>query len=109
MQRPLKRTNKSKYDPQLKIAIVREYLTTDMGYKSLSFKYNIPAGSIRDFVKWYNEKYTKGAIEETPSQSNNQVDEKELKITALQMLIENASKELGIDLVKKFGTKQSKK
>lgn len=109
MQTPEKKRNRGKYDPQLKLTIAREYLTTELGYKSLSKKYNIPPTSISDFVKWYNEKYTKGAIEEIPSQSNDQVDEKELKITALQMLIENASKELGIDLVKKFGTKQLKK
>ena len=35
--------------------------------------------------------------------------EANLKVTALEMLIENASKELGVDLIKKFGTKQPKK
>lgn len=109
MQTPQKRTNKGKYDPQLKVAIAREYLTSDLGYISLSRKYNIPGRTIQDFVKWYKEKYTEDITEQASSQSNNQVDEKELKITALQMLIENASKELGVDLIKKFGTKQSKK
>jgi len=32
--------------------------------------------------------------------------EDSLQVIALQMLIENASKELGVDIVKKFGTKQ---
>lgn len=109
MQTPQKRTNKSKYDPQLKVAIAREYLTSDLGYITLSRKYNVPGRTIQGFVKWYKEKYAEDLAEEVPPQSNNQVDEKELKITALQMLIENASKELGVDLVKKFGAKQSNK
>jgi hypothetical protein len=52
-------------------------------------------------------------VEDVPDQMNHAVNreltEANLKITALQMLIENASEELGVDLVKKFGTKQPDK
>lgn len=109
MQTPEKRKYRGKYDPQLKLTIAREYLNTELGYGSLSKKYGIPETSIYDFVKWYKDKYSEDIIAEASSHSNKRLDEKELKITALQMLIENASKELGIDLVKKFGSKQSKK
>jgi len=38
-----------------------------------------------------------------------ELKEAQLKITALEMFIEIAGKELGVDLQKKFGTKLSKK
>ena len=108
MQIPEKRKWKGKYDPQLKVAIAREYLTTDQGYGTLSKKYDIPETTIKDFVVWYKTKYDKEMVD-GPEVHSSGPDDQELKIIALQMLIENASKELGIDLVKKFGTKQSKK
>jgi transposase-like protein len=113
MNSPKKRKRTSKYDPKLRIAIAQEYLNTDMGYGSLSKKYGIAASTIKDFITWYNQKYTTGievpvgdALEVTNSGGQTDSD---LKVIALQLLIENASKELGVDLVKKFGTKQPKK
>ena len=62
--------------------------------------------------------YHRGRTIEDPTQQlfvslfQNQVrrikalKEANLKIAALEMLIENAGKELGVDLVKKLGTKQ---
>jgi transposase-like protein len=114
MQTPQKKKYTGKYDAKLKIAIAREYLTSDLGYRSLSEKYNIPRTSIHDIVKWYKEKYPEGVEGDAENTSerrtgNKDMIEANLKITALEMLIENAGKELGIDLVKKFGTKQPKK
>lgn len=110
MKRPFKRKNSGKYDPHLKIAIVREYFTTDLGYKALGVKYNIPSTTIVEFIKWYKKKYPDGVVETSVAASDQKpLNEDNLKIVALEMLIENASKELGIDLVKKFGTKQPKK
>jgi hypothetical protein len=43
------------------------------------------------------------------SETDKALKEAHLKIAALEMLIENAGKELGVDLVKKPGTKQSGK
>jgi transposase-like protein len=113
MNSPKKRKRTSKYDPKLRRAIAQEYLNTDMGYGSLSKKYGIAASTIKDFITWYNQKYTTGievpvgdALEVTNSGGQTDSD---LKVIALQLLIENASKELGVDLVKKFGTKQLKK
>ena len=114
MDIPKKRKRKDKYDAQLKIAISQEYLSTDLGILSLSKKYNIPKSTIRDFVTWYKDKYTTGLTASSGEQaevikndySNSDSD---LKVIALQMLIENASKELGVDIVKKFVTKQPKK
>ena len=110
MNKPSKRKNSGKYDPQFKLAIAREYLTSDLGYKSLGIKYNVPTTTIVKFVKWYQEKYPGGEVEGPVGIADTgTTEETNLKITALEMLIENASKELGIDLVKKFGTKQQNK
>ena len=113
MNNPKKRTRTSKYDAKLRIAIAQEYLSTDLGYGSLAKKYGIAASTIKDFITWYEQKYTTGmevpagdALEQTRKEEQKDSD---LKVIALQMLIENASKELGVDLVKKFGTKQLKK
>lgn len=109
MNKPPKRKYAGRYDPLFKIAIAREYLSTDKGYKTLAVKYDVPATSVHDFIVWYKKRYPNGVVdnlEETPKP--NKLDEATLKIIALEMLIEKASKELGIDLVKKFGTKQQK-
>lgn len=111
MSKPVKRKNAGKYESSLKIAIAREYLSSDLGFNTLAIKYNIPHSTIRDFVKWYQQKYPGGIMEVAVAArpQHKAVDESSLKITALEMLIENASKELGIDLVKKFGTQQPPK
>jgi transposase-like protein len=110
MKIPQKKKYLGKYDPQFKIAIAREYLTTDIGTRGLSVKHNVPESTVRLFVKWYKDKYEHDAVGVVPvADKLPQPTDADLRITALQMLIENASKELGIDLVKKFGTKRSDK
>lgn len=111
MEIPQKKRYSGKYDSKLKIIIAREYLSTDQGYKSLSAKYNIPPTSIADIVSWYKKRYPTGEKDESVIQATESTipSEADLKITALEMLIENAGKELGVDLVKKFGTKQFRK
>jgi hypothetical protein len=110
MNKPVKRKNTGKYEASLKIAIAREYLSSDLGFRALGVKYNIPWTSIRSIIKWYQQRYPDGVAElPAVAECGKAIDESSLKITALEMLIENASKELGIDLVKKFGTKQPPK
>ena len=102
------------YENNLKVAVAREYLTSDLGAGKLGAKYGLSADTVNWFVKWYRGKYPDGVIvEETASPQQSDTDkalkEANLKIAALEMLIENAGKELGVDLVKKHGTKQSGK
>ena len=105
------------YNPSFKIAIAREYLTTSLGFTKLAKKYNLPSEATpRYFLKWYTNKYPDGIVELPAEDKSSEVSkeyhdlkEANLKVTALEMLIENASKELGVDLIKKFGTKQPKK
>lgn len=118
MNIPKKQRRPDIYDPNLKIAVAREYLTSDLGYGRLASKYNISSvATVVHFVKWYRNKYPQGVIEHPVVADNsekitidvNELKDANLKIAALEMLIQNAGKELGVDLVKKFGTKQPKK
>jgi transposase-like protein len=119
-------TNKQGRDPiyetSLKVAIAREYLTSDLGYTKLAKKYNLPGEfTVRYFVKWYRKRYPDPVDQQVPGNAvkvdnsatngdlEKQLKEANLKIAGLEMLIEIAQKDLGIDLVKKLGTKQSQK
>ena len=110
----LKQGSPAIYENSLKIAVAREYLTSDLGAGTLGAKYGLSADTVKWFVKWYKAKYPEGLVPEEVVDSNSSdtdkaLKEANLKIAALEMLIENAGKELGIDLAKKLGTKQSGK
>ena len=116
MSIPKKQHKPVVYEPSFKIAIAREYLTSTLGYGGMAKKYNLRNGDVvKTFVRWYKEKYVEGIKDSTITSEpdmispGKEVKELQLKVTALEMLIENAGKELGMDLVKKFGTKQSGK
>ena len=119
---PKKMGKPSKYEAAFKIAISREYLESDLGYMRLGTKYGIPTDTVRDFVRWYRSNYpdppervveaVADSVEaQKPIAANaelqNELEEARLKIAGLEMLIEIANKELGIDIIKKRGTKQS--
>lgn len=112
------------HDNSLKIAVAREYLSSNLGYGKLAIKYDLPGPStVQHFVKWYKAKYPTGELPpvlpaqqaEQPSTTSEvealrkQLQQANLKVAAWEMLLENAGKELGVDIVKKFGTKQSGK
>ena len=107
------------YEATLKIAVAREYLTSNLGYGRLAQKYSLKgADTAREFVKWYKKRYPDGLsqqqdVAEQPAQqagyAQKDLRDANLKIAALETLIEIAQKELGIDIVKKYGTKQSSK
>lgn len=105
------------YPNNSKIAIAREYLTGNLSYRDLANKYGIGCDTIRHFVQWYKKHYPDGIVVqpstdplvtlENDKQISKQLKQANLKIAGLEMLIEIAQKELGIDIVKKPGTKQS--
>lgn len=104
------------FPESLKIAIAREYLTGQLSYGQLAEKHQLPSSdTARYFVTWYKKWQSQqdstaaavpteqgGALSETI----DQLKHANLRITALEMLIKNAEKELGVDITKKFGTKQ---
>ena len=109
------------YENKFKIALAHEYLTTNLGYGAIAKKHGLPGGdTVRYFVNWYKKNYKDAANsavvpeQPVPNEAYNQELEKQLKeanlrVAGLEMLIETAQKELGIDIVKKPGTKQSLK
>ena len=108
------------YESDLKIAIAREYLTSSLGYGELASKHCLSLETVRHFVKWYRKHYAQETQPPqpittdplAPSQNKQlaaELKQANLKITALEMLIETAQKELGIDILKKSGTKQCSK
>ena len=93
-----------------------------MGYGALAKKYDLASSkTVEYFVKWYRKNYpadpplpdqTDAPVPAPSSNSNDQskqLKQANLKIAALEMLIQNAQKELGVDIIKKPGTKQSNK
>ena len=106
------------YDNTLKVAVSVEYLTSNLSKSELGKKYGLSAKTVDGFVRWYRKKYAAKADESVDNpvadnlnakQLSQQLKEANLKIAGLEMLIEVARKELGIDIVKKPGTKQSLK
>lgn len=111
------------YDNSFKVAVAREYLTSKLGYGKLAKKHGLSLTTVRYFVKWYKDHYLRGqqssqasVNESVTSASVSEVEElrkqlqqANLKVSAWEMLVENARQELGVDIVKKYGTKQSGK
>jgi transposase-like protein len=115
--------SQDRYPPDLKIAVAREYQKGEVGYGKLGQKYGYGTETIRAFVKWYKIHYPDpdierdAEVEPKADQGLTTADKKishdlelaNLKIAALEMLIENTNKELGYDIGKKAGTGQSSK
>jgi transposase-like protein len=107
------------FEESLKIAVAREYLTGQLSYSQLAKKYGLPSGdTARYFVKWYKQwlskQENKPDIEPVENSKETldlakQLKQANLRITALEMLIQNAERELGVDIIKKSGTKQQGK
>lgn len=105
------------YANSLKVAVAREYLTSKLGYGKLAQKHGLSLTTVRFFVKWYKANYPDvepGAPEADSGSTElellrKQLQQATLKVAAWEMLLENAGKELGVDIVKKFGAKPSGK
>ena len=116
---------KAIYDESLKIAVARAYITGNLSFSQVAEKFKIAGGRevVGGFVKWYRKHYQEELLSTNTSPPNLNKDnnteqqkrvkelEKELshanlKIAALEIMIEIAEKELGIDIRKKPGTKQ---
>jgi len=117
------------YEESLKITVAREFLTGDLSLTELAQKYNLRnKGAANSMVVWYRRTYgeeeQKGLVRsakpdiDTPFQKVNpdsdktkdrELEDALLKVEALELLLANAKKELGIDLLKKHGTKRPNK
>lgn len=118
MERPRKGSKggaPSTYDESFKIAVAREYLNGQLSQLQLARKHGLPSGdTVHFFVKWYQKQQSQElpsveatccAAPATTGELREQLHLAQLKITALEMLIKNAEKELNINIIKKSGTK----
>jgi transposase-like protein len=110
------------YDESLKIAVARDYLTGNFSASQVAEKYNLPKGDVvHYFVKWYKKNYgleLSQTVSSPPAPNEQRIDSQQqtnisqelsdarLKIAALEIMIQIAEQELGIDIRKKSGTKQ---
>ena len=107
------------YAESLKIAVARDYLTGNLSYSQVAKKYLLKNEEVvRYFVRWYNQHYDKelSVLNISPPSGNSppldvrnleqELADANLKIAALEIMIEIAEKDLGIDIRKKRGTKQ---
>ncbi|MBU1374226.1 MAG: transposase [Bacteroidetes bacterium] len=110
------------FEEDFKILVAREYLTGQMSHAQLARKYSLSGEhTSRYFVRWYQkwlETHQLEAQVDIPETTKDQTDKKQfekqlfeanLKITALEMMIQVAEETLGIDIGKKSGTKSSVK
>ena len=115
LERFLKSKAPLTYEDSFKIAVAREYLTGASTQAQLATKYNLTGCDVVSFfVRWYKrhmqeiEQSSAAAPVETSSteqELRHQLYLANLKITALEMMIKNAEKELEVDIRKKSGTK----
>jgi transposase-like protein len=112
------------YEDAFKISVATEYLHGASGYRKLAVKYKLTPSTVIYFVKWYRQHFAdptpaiapQDQIHEPapstqpPAKSaiQKQLEDALLKVEALETLISIANKELGIDILKNAGAKQSK-
>lgn len=109
------------YSEELKIAVAREYLTSNLGFGRLAQKHGLSKDTVAFMVKWYKTTYPEGepkprGEERSGGEDNSelaalrqQLKDAQLKIAGYETMMSIAQKELDIDIIKKFGTKQSGK
>lgn len=110
------------YDESLKIAVARDYVTGNLSASQVAEKYSLASGNVVNyFVRWYKKHYglelsqcasSASTLNEQTVDSQQQTNvtqelsDARLKIAALEIMIQIAEQELGIDIRKKSGTKQ---
>ena len=127
MQEKKKRRNaKSKYSPAIVRAVLYDVQTSSQTLSRIAAKYGLPKGSgsmISKWVKKYSSDFSAMEDLQPGSGKTNPVSgsaksnsEKELqkqleaaqrKITCLETMIDIAEREIGVDIRKKSGAKQS--
>lgn len=117
-----------KYSAALKHEIVRDYLSGDLSYGQVAEKYSLKnKGVVQMFVREYREnpdfgfmpasqipmneteKAEREALQKRIKELEKQLEEANLRAFAFDMMIDIAEHELGIEIRKKSGAKQSKK
>ena len=126
-----KRTKfQNRYPEELKRKIAKEYLAGQASYAVLAEEHGLAnKGVVQEFVKWYRRKCElsneiectmpekkqskpasgEKALQQQVKELNRQLALSELKVEALETMIDLAEEQLKVDIRKKSGAKQSKK
>lgn len=110
------------YDESLKIAVARDYQGGILSISQVAKKHRIGKVTAYHFVRWYKKFEVhpdSGAEREFQDQgqdinsltkqllaSDQKLAYAEMRITALELLLKNAETEMGVDILKKSGTKR---
>ena len=92
--------------------IISEYLTGDEGFRGLGEKYGIKARTIQTWVRAYRKQTDSSSIPGTEEkrsveQLQKQLKQAQLKNELLEEMLRLSEEHTGIEIRKKFGTKQS--
>jgi len=104
------------YDESFKIAVASEYHIGGMSVLQIAQKHGLEEKTVYHFLRWYKHHQSSLGVEqpskiESQNRLNleNELAYAKLKITALELLISNAEREMGVDIRKKSGTKRPAK
>lgn len=105
------------YDDSFKILVARDYLSGNLSQLQVAKKHGLTEGNVYYFLSWYRQHYPQVPVEIQSSPEKissepellHQLAEAKLKITALELLLSNAEREMGVSIIKKPGTKPSAK
>jgi len=103
-------------DKKTAAQIIQDRTVDGLSYRSLAKKYNVPLVSIHRLIMGKPKKRVKTSALEKASESlpddinllKEELRKARLKIELQDLMLDISSKELGIDLRKKRGTRQSK-
>jgi transposase-like protein len=93
--------------------IISEYLTGDEGFRALGEKYGVKARTIQTWVRAYRKRAAPLSVpgtsegEKSVEQLQKQLKQAQLKNELLEEMLRLSEEHTGLDLRKKFGTKQS--
>ena len=124
--RKYQRGARSAYPDSLRRAAARLYLESDLSYLQVAEHYQLPNKYlVKEWVKWYRTSQAQEhnlppamtpeeqsqllAYQKRVQELEDRLRKANLQVEALQRLIELAEEELKIDIVKKPGSKPSKK
>jgi transposase-like protein len=105
------------YDDSFKLLVANDYYSGDLSMLQVARKHGIEEKTMYYFIRWYKAHQLQ-VPEEPQSSSENlqsthaltrELAAAKLKITALELLLSNAEREMGVDIIKKPGTKRSVK
>ena len=92
--------------------IISEYLSGDQTFEQLGQKYGVPARTIQSWVRAYRKRMGSSSVKEPKAKVDiaslkKQLEEERLKNELLEEMLRLSSQQTGIDIRKKYGTRQS--